>query len=148
MTARDICISTNYYHLKKMVKSEGMDEMDNHEFLISAAKWCYRRFGFGVASLDGYLDYLERKQSIRLYSTNVKAWYEIIRKVFNRDKHTCQYCSQVGGKLEVDHVIPFSKGGTNDLNNLVTSCRRCNRQKKDKSVDEFLTWRKQHGTTC
>jgi hypothetical protein len=38
--------------------------------------------------------------------------------------------------LEVDHIEPVSKGGTNDLLNLITSCRSCNRGKKDIKVSD------------
>ena len=62
-------------------------------------------------------------------------------EIFKRDNYTCQYCNKVGGILECDHVIPYSKGGSNDITNLITSCRKCNRQKKDKSVEEFITWK-------
>ena len=43
----------------------------------------------------------------------------------------CQYCGACGRdvELEVDHVIPVSRGGTDDLKNLKTSCRECNRGK-------------------
>lgn len=68
----------------------------------------------------------------------------LISEVFKRDNYTCKYCGRKGGILEVDHIIPFSKGGSNDLINLATSCRRCNRQKKDKDINEFLKWKKEH----
>ena len=64
-------------------------------------------------------------------------------EVFKRDNFTCQYC---GGKapqvvLEVDHIEPVSKGGTNDILNLVTSCFDCNRGKSDRrlSDDSIIT---------
>lgn len=77
----------------------------------------------------------------RLYQYNVKLWYRIIKEVFKRDNYTCQYCGQIGGKLEADHINPFSKGGSDEMSNLITSCRKCNRQKKDKSANEFIKWR-------
>lgn len=81
----------------------------------------------------------------RLYSINIKLWHIIRNAVFVRDNYTCHYCGKVGGILEVDHIEPLSKGGTNEFINLTTSCRRCNRRKKDKSVEQFDLWRKEHG---
>lgn len=54
-------------------------------------------------------------------------------EVFKRDSFCCGYC---GGKppsvvLEVDHIVPRSKGGTNDKENLLTSCKVCNAGKSD-----------------
>lgn len=83
----------------------------------------------------------KHSEKIRMYNHNVKQWYKIIKEVFKRDNYTCQYCGQVGGKLEADHIIPFSKGGSDEMSNLITSCRKCNRQKKDKSANEFIKWR-------
>ena len=34
-------------------------------------------------------------------------------------------------ELEVDHVIPISRGGTDDISNLKTACFKCNRGKGD-----------------
>ena len=59
-------------------------------------------------------------------------------EVFKRDSFTCQYCGKSAPSvvLEVDHIEPVSKGGTNDILNLVTSCFDCNRGKSDKKLSE------------
>lgn len=54
------------------------------------------------------------------------------RAVLARDGWTCQYCGDTRLKLTVDHVIPKSKGGGSDWENIVTSCAPCNRQKGDR----------------
>jgi len=52
-------------------------------------------------------------------------------EVLRRDKYVCQYCGACGKntELEVDHIIPVSRGGKDELNNLKTSCIECNRGK-------------------
>ena len=52
------------------------------------------------------------------------------RAVFARDGWTCQYCG-VRSNLTVDHVIPRSKGGSSEWDNIVASCAPCNRRKGD-----------------
>ena len=57
-------------------------------------------------------------------------------QVFWRDGFTCQYCGRKPPEvvLEVDHIIPRSEGGTDNIENLVTACRDCNRSKHKKLV--------------
>jgi 5-methylcytosine-specific restriction endonuclease McrA len=50
------------------------------------------------------------------------------RAVFARDNWTCQYCGSKS-TLTVDHVIPRSKGGGSNWDNIVASCAPCNRRK-------------------
>lgn len=52
-------------------------------------------------------------------------------EVFKRDSFKCQYCgaSAPDVTLEVDHIQPVAEGGGNDIFNLITSCRDCNRGK-------------------
>lgn len=54
-------------------------------------------------------------------------------EVFKRDSFTCQYCGKKAPDvvLEVDHIKPVSKGGKNELLNLVTACFECNRGKRN-----------------
>jgi len=55
-------------------------------------------------------------------------------QVFKRDRFTCQYCGKSGVELEVDHIKPVADGGTNDIGNLITSCKDCNRAKSSMTV--------------
>jgi 5-methylcytosine-specific restriction endonuclease McrA len=50
------------------------------------------------------------------------------RNIFLRDDHTCQYCARrlPSRQLNLDHVMPRSRGGRSTWENLVTSCRECN----------------------
>lgn len=52
----------------------------------------------------------------------------------------CYYCGEVlGGKdITIDHIIPVKHGGTHLLDNTVPCCRRCNVDKKDLYLDEWL----------
>jgi hypothetical protein len=64
---------------------------------------------------------------------------KIVRfEVFKRDKFTCQYCGASAPEviLEVDHIKPVSKGGTDDIMNLVTACRDCNRGKTNRELSD------------
>lgn len=57
------------------------------------------------------------------------------RKIMERDKYRCRYCGDYV-ELEIDHLIPVSKGGTNEEENLVTACRLCNRVKGTNILQE------------
>lgn len=58
----------------------------------------------------------------------VNGYYRLRWAVFERDGFACQYCGRTAPDvvLQVDHRIPVSKGGTNHMNNLATSCAACN----------------------
>ena len=60
-------------------------------------------------------------------------------EVFKRDNFSCQYCGNKPPNvmLEVDHIKPVSKGGTNSINNLVTSCFNCNRGKSNIELERL-----------
>jgi hypothetical protein len=55
--------------------------------------------------------------------------------ILKRDRHTCQYCGQIG-ELTLDHVLPQSRGGGDTWENLVTACLPCNQRKADRTPDE------------
>ena len=54
--------------------------------------------------------------------------------ILERDNYTCKLCGnstklEPNLLLEIDYIIPISKGGMTELNNLQTLCWRCNRVK-------------------
>lgn len=50
----------------------------------------------------------------------------------------CAYCGKIlGRKFHVDHVIPTSRGGTSEDDNLLAACQRCNLWKKNFTLAEF-----------
>ncbi|MFA5308837.1 MAG: HNH endonuclease [Dehalococcoidales bacterium] len=57
-------------------------------------------------------------------------------EIFNRDKYTCQYCSQQSRHLTLDHVIPRYRGGQHTWENVVSACVECNRRKAGRTPKE------------
>ena len=57
-------------------------------------------------------------------------------RVMKRDRFRCTYCGCPGtdAELEIDHIIPVSKGGSNHLSNLTTACRKCNQSKGNRNM--------------
>lgn len=55
--------------------------------------------------------------------------------IYKRDDNKCQYCGSTR-HLTIDHVIPKSKGGTEDWDNLVVACSSCNTKKGDKLLEQ------------
>ena len=53
------------------------------------------------------------------------------------DGARCAWCNRLTLDPTIDHLVPLSLGGTNDPDNLVTSCRRCNEQR---GAQSWLDW--------
>ena len=58
------------------------------------------------------------------------------RALFARDGWRCVYCGSASGRLTLDHVIPRSRGGGSDWENVVTSCAPCNLRKGNRLLHE------------
>jgi len=78
-----------------------------------------------------YLDYM-RKNKINNdeeIKVNRKAISEELRnEIFKEDNYKCKICGS-SKNLVIDHIIPFSKGGSTEKDNLQTLCKECNRKK-------------------
>jgi len=58
--------------------------------------------------------------------------------IYARDQNRCQYCGRQFSRseLNLDHVVPRSRGGTSTWENVVCSCHRCNRMKGGRTPAE------------
>lgn len=63
--------------------------------------------------------------------------------LFARDDYQCQYCGRRSSELKTresltrDHLIPMSRGGTNEWSNVVTACSSCNTKKANRMPNEI-----------
>jgi hypothetical protein len=61
--------------------------------------------------------------------------------VFKKNDGKCFYCNDqltIDDEWHIEHKQPKSKGGTNDIENLVPACKSCNLKKHNKTAKEFL----------
>jgi 5-methylcytosine-specific restriction endonuclease McrA len=104
-----------------------------------SAGWRHKRVDAEIAKAEAsYQRRIAYFQSLDERRLPPVEWDALRTTIFARDDYTCQYCSQRGGNLECDHVIPVSRGGTNEPTNLVTACLPCNRSKGTKLPQEWL----------
>lgn len=60
-----------------------------------------------------------------------------ISRMFCEQDARCVYCRQMLHKYHIDHKLPVSRGGTNDIANLQLLCPRCNMRKSRMTHEEF-----------
>ena len=58
------------------------------------------------------------------------------KNILLRDENCCQYCGYRGNKLSIDHVIPRSRGGKDQWENVTTACLSCNVMKGNRTPEE------------
>jgi len=63
--------------------------------------------------------------------------YEVREYLLERDGRKCAYCGAKDTLLEIEHIIPKSRGGHNRVTNLTLACRPCNQKKGSQTASEF-----------
>ena len=64
--------------------------------------------------------------------------YEVREHLLEKWQRTCAYCGKKNIPLEVEHIVPKSRGGSNRVSNLTLACRPCNVKKGSSPVEQFL----------
>lgn len=123
----DELLAARDFHLKQAYRIQRtIDQLDRCGLFGSRKRpkvTLRNRALYGLVDvIEGKLDPVPYEQ----YMMRNKHW--VSRQVFERDKYRCVACG-TWKDLSVDHIIPRSKGGTNDPENLQTLCRTCNSRK-------------------
>lgn len=63
--------------------------------------------------------------------------YEVREYLLEKWERKCAYCGKEGVPLEVEHIVPKSRGGSNRVSNLTLACRDCNEKKGSNTAEEF-----------
>lgn len=73
------------------------------------------------------------------YQQGTLAGYTLREAILEHWGRECAYCKAKDVPLQIEHIHPKSKGGTNRFNNLALACECCNQKKGDQSIEEFLS---------
>jgi 5-methylcytosine-specific restriction endonuclease McrA len=104
-------------------KIEIVETYDDKE--VVSANWCFK-----IPSIVRLISAIRRRQHQYVKFSRVN--------VFTRDGWRCQYCGEdkESKDLNIDHVVPKSKGGKTNWENVVTSCIECNSEKRNRTPQE------------
>lgn len=150
--AREYKKRTDYYHKNK-------DHIDAY-----AKEWRHRNPERARAATNRWYERNKEKRTvhIREYVAQNRERYRVwINNYFARKAgaegrhipeeweakkaeyaHCCAYCGAKPAVLEQEHVIPLSRGGSDDISNIVPACRSCNSKKHTRTADEFAAARR------
>lgn len=71
-------------------------------------------------------------------------WSEFMR-IARKFNYCCAYCGVKPERLDPDHVVPLSRGGSNTPSNLLPTCLMCNSSKNAMTLPEWTTWLRERG---
>lgn len=63
--------------------------------------------------------------------------YEVREYLLDKWGRKCAYCNKKDIPLEIEHIVPKSRGGTNRVSNLTLACNKCNLKKGTQTAEEF-----------
>jgi 5-methylcytosine-specific restriction endonuclease McrA len=72
-----------------------------------------------------------------VYQQGTLYGYEVREYLIEKWGRQCVYCHKTNLALQLEHIIPTSRGGTNRITNLTLACERCNQEKGSQTSTEF-----------
>src|SRR5204863_3802865 len=71
------------------------------------------------------------------YQHGTLAGLEVKEYLLLKWGYQCVYCQKTGIPLEMEHIVPKSRGGSNRITNLTLACEACNQRKSNQTAQEF-----------
>jgi hypothetical protein len=131
---------------KKLMDKLGFDRIDLSDIYLPIYVFQYISAGgnssmkfdiqLNIENLDKFVNYLNGLIKFRKSVAGQRALMtsDLREKIKNRDRYSCQICGlstndEKNLLLEIDHIVPLSRGGITSEDNLQTLCWKCNRSK-------------------
>ena len=71
------------------------------------------------------------------YQQGTLVGYEVRESLLEKWERRCAYCHKTDVPLEVEHIVPRARGGSNRVSNLTLACEPCNKKKGTQAAAEF-----------
>lgn len=82
--------------------------------------------------------HVRKRRALAMQTTGSHTNEQIAQMLIDQN-HQCFYCGKdISKKMHIDHFIPLSRGGSDDISNIVLACPHCNLSKNDKLPSEFM----------
>ncbi len=72
------------------------------------------------------------------YCAGELAGYEVREYLLEKWGRKCTYCSKENIPLQIEHIVPKARDGSNRVSNLCLACEKCNQKKGTQSIEQFL----------
>ncbi len=72
------------------------------------------------------------------YQQGTLAGYEVREYLLQKWGRKCTYCQKENVQLQIEHIVPRAKLGTNRISNLCLACEKCDKAKGTKDIEDFL----------
>ena len=122
----------------------------NVELTYDGRRNVYRNYKnkiFKLSEINSLLARINRKSNDYYHDKEIwnslckvergKVTVSVRKKIYERDGYKCKCCGRTDDEvyLEIDHILPISKGGKSQYNNLQTLCEECNSKKGSKFIE-------------
>ena len=82
----------------------------------------------------------KQRRRAREYDAHGEFTWSAFMRVAAKFNYCCAYCGTKPERLDPDHVVPLSRGGSNAVSNLLPTCLMCNSSKNAMTLPEWAAW--------
>ncbi|PWT75217.1 MAG: HNH endonuclease [Chloroflexi bacterium] len=106
-------------------------------WVLRLQRWCpIRALSLELVTFDTQL-LQDPEINGAAYQQGELAGYEIRQYLLEKFSRQCAYCGTSGVPLEVEHIVPTARGGSDRVANLTIACHACNQRKGHQTAEEF-----------